>query len=81
MIKIRSILSAKNYVLPIEFILMNVSVIYNTHIHELAYQLDNFKSHLNLKTNNVKSCTCIMYVLFAVFNFYQLLCLHLMRLL
>lgn len=45
MIKNRSILSVKNYVLPTEFILMNlhVSVIYNTHVHELAYQLDNFK--------------------------------------
>lgn len=28
---------------PIEFVWMNLSVIHNTHVHELAYQLDNFK--------------------------------------
>lgn len=46
MIKNRSILSVKNYVLPIEFIVMNLSVIYNTHVHVLAYQLDKITFEL-----------------------------------
>lgn len=43
MIKIDIYCLLKIMYFPIEFVWMNLSVIHNTHVHELAYQLDNFK--------------------------------------